>query len=247
MQAIRKSIGYKAIHSFSYILHLLLRISSRQFPISRKKVVIVAPHQDDETLGCGGLIALKCKLGISVKVIFLTDGQLSRPDTTKFQDIINVRQQEAIAALKILGVSVEDIYFINQIDGTLQQLCIEENQALLNQLAQLLESLQAEEIYVPHRFDLHPDHEASFNLTIQAITLSDIKIDVFQYPVWMLWQNPLNPQLNWRSLLNCYTVSIKTVKEQKDEAINCYQSQISSMTPEFLSQFRSNHEIYFKL
>ncbi len=48
----------------------LLPAKSQLLPISTKSTMIFAPHQDDETLGCGGLIALKLQLGIPVKVVF---------------------------------------------------------------------------------------------------------------------------------------------------------------------------------
>jgi hypothetical protein len=47
-----------------------LPAKSQLLPISRESTMIFAPHQDDETLGCGGLIALKRQLGIPVKVVF---------------------------------------------------------------------------------------------------------------------------------------------------------------------------------
>ncbi|ELS30512.1 LmbE family protein [Pseudanabaena biceps PCC 7429] len=246
VKKIRRLIGYKIMQMLSCILQLALQISSKTLAISQKSVIIFAPHQDDETLGCGGLIALKRERGIPVKVVFITDGQLSGSGNIEVKDVINIRKKEALEALNILGIAPSDIYFINQKDGSLQELCQQQQQQLVNQLVGFIASFNAEEIYVPHRHDCHPDHEASYKLVVQAIALSGLKVDLWQYPVWMLWQNPLNPQINLQSLLNCYHISIKSVQKKKQQAIACYQSQIISANPEFLFRFYADCEIFFR-
>jgi N-acetylglucosamine malate deacetylase 1 len=64
---------------------------------SQKSAMVFSPHQDDETFGCGGMIALKRAQGIAVQVIFLTDGQGS--DQLNPQ-IVQIRASEALTALR---------------------------------------------------------------------------------------------------------------------------------------------------
>ena len=68
-----------------------------------RPVVVLAPHPDDETLGCGGLIALKRSLGAPVRVIFMTDGAGSHSGVDR-PALTATRKEEASAACNVLGV-----------------------------------------------------------------------------------------------------------------------------------------------
>lgn len=219
---------------------------SRQLPVSKKTAIIFAPHQDDETFACGGIIALKRALGISVKVVFLTDGSLSIPDGVNPKKIIDIRQQEALKALDFLGVAPSEITFLNQIDGSLNQLSYEQINHIVAQLTELLECFHPEEIYVPYRHDCHPDHEATYSLVKKALSASNFKSELWQYPIWILWQNPLNSHLAPSDVANAYRVSIDSVQAQKHLAIASYHSQIATLPAGFLNRFFSPYEIFIK-
>ncbi|WP_416665930.1 PIG-L deacetylase family protein [Egbenema bharatensis] len=216
--------------------------------------MVFAPHQDDETLGCGGLIALKRQWGVPVSVVFLTDGHAS-PASSQLNshEITRMRKQEAIAALDILGVASKEIHFLDQPDQGLRYLSQEQRRSLVKQLVQLLERFKPDEVYVTHQFDLHPDHEATFELVRAAVTKTEQKIELFQYPIWAMWAP-------WRikSLAkspSCYRLPIKEGIAKKRLALKAYRSQWEalapdadvSLPPEFLSLFLSSHEIFFKV
>src|SRR5262249_55735949 len=67
-------------------------------------ILVVAPHPDDEAIGCGGMICLHRRRGESVHVVFLTSGERGLPDTPA-EVVIALREEEARAAGKVLGVS----------------------------------------------------------------------------------------------------------------------------------------------
>ena len=69
----------------------------------KKKILIIAPHADDEILGCGGTISKYCKMGIQVYISILTNAYLGAPEVFSKQQIKNIRQ-ESISANKILKV-----------------------------------------------------------------------------------------------------------------------------------------------
>src|SRR6476646_4617280 len=96
----------------------LLSAGSKPMAMSQKSALIVAPHQDDETLGCGGLIALKREQGIPVQVVFITDGAASHTWHPRFKagEIAPIRKQEALTALAILGVEQTQIHFLDKRD-----------------------------------------------------------------------------------------------------------------------------------
>lgn len=228
------------------LFNWILRFKSQLIPVSRKSAMVFAPHQDDETLGCGGLIASKCKLKVPIEVVFLTNGCLGRPYWIDKENIIDFRQQEAINALKNLGLPASAIHFLGLPDGRLKQLPEEIYQDAIAQLIEMLKSFQPGEIYVPSNQDRHPDHEATYDLLKQAIILSGVQTEIFQYPIWMLWYNPLSPQKKWQSISQIYRISIATVQERKKIAIACYPSQTADLPPGFLTRFLSPYEIFMR-
>ena len=107
--------------ALSRVLDFALRLRSHELTVSRDTVtLILAPHQDDETLGCGGVIARKRNEGLPVDVVFITDGSASHLGHPKFTptEIGLLRRREALAALAILGVETPAIYFLDEPDGT---------------------------------------------------------------------------------------------------------------------------------
>ncbi len=114
-----------------------MSIANRLFPTvpawsGDERLLILAPHPDDETLGCGGLIAQARQLNIPVRVVFLTNGDgsgstqigetLRRGKRQTFLELAAMRQGEATAALEKLGVSPEDIVFLGYPDGGLMKI-----------------------------------------------------------------------------------------------------------------------------
>ena len=69
----------------------------------RKKVMVFAPHPDDETLGCGGLVRCLRRAGVGVHVVYLTSGDRGVPDSGEPPGAI--RETEARRALEVLGAA----------------------------------------------------------------------------------------------------------------------------------------------
>ena len=231
----------------SKVLFLLIsKFKSQSLKASNKTAMVFAPHQDDETLGCGGTIALKRSQEVPVKVVFITDGRYGRPDWIEAEKIVQFRQQEAETALNILGVESSDTYFIGETDGTLSQLSDQQRQKLISRLSEILKSSRPQEVYVPHFQDGHPDHEATFDLVQAAIAHSGLQTELFQYPIWAFWYNPLASKLNRGDLTNAYRVSITPVREQKKQAIESYKSQLPSLPYGVLAPSLTSNEIFFK-
>lgn len=114
-----------------------LSVANRLFPSSPalsgdERLLILAPHPDDETLGTGGLIAQARQLKIPVQVVFLTNGDgsgstqigetLRRGKRQTFLELAAMRQREATAALEKLGVAPDDIVFLGFPDGGLMKI-----------------------------------------------------------------------------------------------------------------------------
>jgi len=240
-------IGLHLRNLTSYLLFLWIVASkSRPLALSQKSAIVFSPHQDDETLGCGGAIALKRQQGVTVKVVFMTDGRYGSLQPMETAEFINLRKKEAKTALNALGVADSDIIFLDRLDGTLASLTGESRQNLVEQIVQLLQQTAPEEVYVPHRKDFHADHEATYDLVRTAIVQSGMQVELLQYPIWIFWQNPLSFQLQWKDLDRAYRLPINSVRERKHQAIETYQSQIPGLSRGFLQRFFSPYELFFK-
>ena len=124
-----------------------------------KNILIVAPHPDDEVLGCGGIIGKYTKAGNDVYVLVITRGN---PKLYAEDRIDNVRR-EALAAHKLLGVKETKFldFFAPQLDVTPQA-------DLSRAISEFIKDQKIEEIYLPHRGDIHHDHRAVFNAGLVA-------------------------------------------------------------------------------
>lgn len=231
----------------SLVFKWILRNGNKPLTFSQKSAMVFSPHQDDETFGCGGMIARKREQGIPVVVVFLTDGQGGSNSEPNAQNkIIQIRRQEAVTALTILGVQQSEIYFLDKRDGTLNNLEIEERQQTIVQIAELLDKYQPEEVYVPHRQDCHRDHEATYQLVKQAIAQTDMVVELLEYPIWLFWRSPMFIMLKLSDIAAAYHLSISSVQDKKNQAISSYISQIHSLPRGFIQRFLAGNEIFFK-
>ena len=150
-------------------------------------MLIIAPHQDDESLGCGGTIALAIKANIKVHVIFVTDGSQSHPSSDKYPHVklVGLREKEAIEALNILGVKSSDIHFMTLPDGNLPAPADNNFFQFAGLMADLINAIQPARIFLPWRRDPHQDHRATWHITMEAIKFLNMDPDIFEYFIWL--------------------------------------------------------------
>ncbi|BAZ17176.1 LmbE family protein [Calothrix sp. NIES-4071] len=252
LNRIKKLVPYSAqiklqhIHT-ALVSQWIINKGSQPLNWQKKSAMVFAPHQDDETFGCGAMIALKRQQGIPVTVVFLTDGgQGVDKQAPQVNEIVYTRKQEAIEALRILGVGESAIYFLDKKDGALHKLTQEEQRQTIAQIVELVNFHQPEEIYVPHSKDCHNDHEVTFTLVKSALKQVGKKIDLLQYPVWAFWKSRLFLRLKLQDIAVAYRVPLAPVKAQKTQAIACYDSQLISLSNAFVKHFSETDEIFFK-
>lgn len=233
----------------------LITKGSKSLSVSDRPALVFSPHQDDETFGCGGIIALKREAGVRVGVVFLTDGGGSGGfENANHRQIVETRKQEAIAALNILGVGQEDIYFFDRPDGGLPDIAPELEAATISEITNLISKYKAEELYVPHYKDCHRDHEATYKLVKQAIACfrleksenTNLAIELWQYPIWVFWRAPFPILLKLKDIANAYRISITPVQTKKHQAIASYHSQLAALPPGFVNRFLDSKELFFK-
>ncbi len=130
-------------------------------------VLVIAPHPDDESIGCGGTICLHADRGDRVAAVFLTSGEMGLTDLSE-GDARDMRERESEDAAAILGIS--SVTFLRRPDQHLEQDTLPAAQAL----TPILEREKPEVIYLPHERDFHQDHRASVSIVQTAVRASEI-------------------------------------------------------------------------
>jgi LmbE family N-acetylglucosaminyl deacetylase len=128
-----------------------------RLPDSIERVVVFSPHPDDETLGCGGTIALYAEK-ITFTVVALSNGEAVNIEERNKAELW---QRELKEAMKLL--SVRDIVFLNIPDEKFQQYRKEMKQ----KLSEIYRDKTPDMVFAPSPFDIHPDHEATAQACIE--------------------------------------------------------------------------------
>jgi LmbE family N-acetylglucosaminyl deacetylase len=196
--------------------HGLLRVkkifnrSALEWNPGAERVVVLAPHMDDEVIGCGGSLARHIEHGAHVTVVFLTDGRRggkAGDDPTAQDALAAQRRQEAGRALAELGIT--RIEFLGGEDGAL-----EASAPLSAALRATLATARPHILYLPSFLEEHPDHRAASALLAAALAHTSLEFRCHAYEVW----TPLFP--------NCL-VRIDSTLEAKRRALHHYQSQLA--------------------
>lgn len=141
------------------------------------QVLVISPHPDDESIGCGGTLRKHVEEGDSVKVIFLTSGEKGGHGRSE-SETARLREQEALTATQVLGIS--NIEFLRLPDGALQA-----THEAIGRLRQVLMGGKIDVIYVPHTNEMHADHRAAVQLLKRTVQDMDVNgTRVLMYEVW---------------------------------------------------------------
>lgn len=162
-----------------------------------KRVLVIAPHPDDETLAAAGIIQRALMDGDSVKVVVVTSGnhfvKAAQVVTGKkvvgpadFAYLGKVREKECLNALKELGVNKRDIIFLRYADrGVLvlwrrshqrTRVCDAQAQRLAVCFKNILTSYRPTDVYYPSGVDEHPDHKGVNDFVDNVLNSSQIKV-----------------------------------------------------------------------
>jgi LmbE family N-acetylglucosaminyl deacetylase len=177
-------------------------------------VLVLAPHPDDETLGCGGAIALHLRAGDAVTVAIVTDGGGSRAGGLGRERIVELRREESREAVGRLG------------RATLVQLGLPEgewqHEELVGWLSALLAEVQPHVVYCTSCVDFHPEHIRVAQAFASALDVSGgLSCDrVRAYEV----QVPLTP------VLANLAAPIGVVAHLKAQALRAYTTQLPALS-----------------
>ncbi|WP_375422624.1 PIG-L deacetylase family protein [uncultured Sphingomonas sp.] len=157
-------------------------------------IVVLAPHPDDETLGCGLLIADAVRLRVPLAVVVLTDGQASHPGSRRWPPpaLARLRRSETRRALARLGAGDATLRFMGWRDGRLGE------DARPLRLRRLLHVIGARTVLVSSPLDSHPDHQAAWRLARSATRGS--AANLLSYAVWSRLDEAAAPRVRHMGL-----------------------------------------------
>ncbi len=141
-------------------------------------ILVIAPHPDDEAIGCGGTLCKHSMRSDHIAVVFLTSGELGLKKLSR-EKAWRIREAEARRSLKVLGSDTMDFL-------RLPDWCLGDNIAKGARLLRPILTREAPDvIYLPHPLEWHPDHKASLSILRSALRGSRIPAPMFRsYEVW---------------------------------------------------------------
>lgn len=194
-------------------------------------LVIVAPHMDDEALACGGLIA-KLPDKHRLHILYATDGMKSPAPIMAGDEITpdlgQVRMNESTQAMKLLGVPEGNLHFLNLPEAELK----DHLPALQKSLGDKLKELAPRFIFVPFRYDRHPDHLAVNHVVVSLLGQGILQAQLVEYFVYYRWR--LLPKRDIRKYIQpqyLFALDISDAATLKRQSLDCFASQTTIYYP----------------
>lgn len=188
------------------------------------RVVVVAPHPDDEVLGCGGALAMLSRAGHEIVVVGVTDGEAGYPGSATWTpELLGRRRRvERAQGLARLGVpALACSLGVSDGDVTRQEAVLA---ARLRDLVRVDDTLLA-----TWRLDGHPDHEAAGRAA--AAVAASVGCRLWEFPVWMWhWAEAGDARVPWSRMRRLALDA--DARERKARAIAAHVSQVTALPSE---------------
>ncbi len=207
-----QTISNRVRSAFARRFLIALRRATHRLPVQletvhRARVLVLAPHFDDESIACGGTLLLHQLAGSEVRVVFVSDSSGALADPVAAEQVRATRRLEMKQVQSALSLaSVVELGFP---DGAL----VRHERAIAERLAETLKTFLPEQVFCPFPVDAHADHQATALAFALATELSGWQGEVLAYEVWStLWPN--------------LGVDIGSVADAKARLIRLYASQM---------------------
>jgi len=176
---------------------------------SYERILLLAPHPDDEIFSCGGLLGkIMGNNDKMINVIYISDGGKGHPEWTISSNMVLQRKNEANSVMNRLGINRYG--FWNYPDGELEKY----QSYIEHKLRDTINKITPEIVLCPHKQDEHPDHIATAK-ALKNILKEYKKILYIGYEMWKKIQQP-----------NLYVTLSKKEIEQKLQCVEIYKSQL---------------------
>ncbi len=198
-------------------------------------IVVVAPHPDDESLGCGGLVAAARKAGRAVGLIVVSDGCGSHTHSRLYPPaaLRALRERETLDAAGMLGLAPGDVRFLGLPDAGVPD-AGPAAAAAADAVLACVEEVAASAVFVTWRHDPHCDHAAAAGIVDHARPrLGGVR--VLAYPVW---GRTLPPDREVGAPGRLLRLDISAERERKHRAVLAHRSQTSDLIADDPGGFR---------
>lgn len=213
-----------------------------------EKILIVAPHPDDEVIGCSGLIQRMKKEGKEIFIVILSGGEASHCSCCEIDKdrLINARYELTLQAAQLLKLPIDRIYRLSYPDGK-----ISKEHSETERFRSIINSICPDTVVIPHWSEGCVDHRHTHEIT-RFLLKDELEIELYAYCVWF-WYYYNIWNISWKNmrLLNMSTDEYQT----KLQAINIYITPkapcgkpYSGVLPKMLLKAGCwNRELFFRI
>lgn len=142
-----------------------------------KSMLVVAPHQDDEAIGCGGVLALQVRSGNAASIVMLHDGSGEEESLgITRQAMMEIQNEESRRSAAVLHLDSPVFLNHNRLDNEAPQ--------ATEEVLGILRERHVDAVFVPFLLDGHPDHRTTNRILAAALKQISWNVRVFGYEVW---------------------------------------------------------------
>ncbi len=198
-------------------------------------ILVIAPHQDDETLGCGGLLATASALGLQPRVAYLTDGSASHvgSPTWPAERLAVTRRAEALRALSALGVGSNAVCFLGWPDAHPLAADDPARARSLARLADWVSGFAPRSLWAPWSGEAHCDHLAAARLGADLARRFRPRPVRMDYLVWG-WKEPGLTRVRART----WALDCPGTIPARRRALACHRTQLAGVIDDALTGFQ---------
>lgn len=250
LSSLAKNLGFASVYSatkFDYHIEIKEEIKAN-------RVLVLAPHPDDDVFGCGGTCKKIADGGGSITVCYFCDGAGGVPEGRDEagevrhydQNLINIRKSESKKSAEILGIGKQ--VFFGYRDGKLAA-----GSAAIRALSDLIKEIKPDIIFVPSFLDNHPDHRVVNEILINVLSQEKFDGEIWAYEIWtpIFPNRVINITSNIESKKQAMNAQVSQLKSRGyDKAIiglNQYRAEINNFSGYGEAYFVSKFDIYRKL
>ena len=214
--------------------------------VSGRRVLIVAPHPDDEVFGCAGLVQQLVQSGTQVDVAIMTGGGKSHAACCDLDEATLIRKRRELArmAAQIVGLPEPHLHFLDYPDGGIRF-----DHPETERLRALFRELRPDAVFVPHAGEGWPDHVETGRI-VRRLVMDCADVDVYAYCVWFWFYNVW--RIDWSSAR-----MVRLTPEQHRAKLSAIHVYVSAKAPcgrpwsgvlprVFVWANTWNRELYFK-
>ena len=210
LNSLRKTLGFGLFFRSTKFNHHLEILNSLSF----RRILVLAPHPDDDVFALAGTMAQLAAQGAKVTVAYFCDGSGGTVELNDYdQSLIALRREEAKKAGEILNI-LEQVFF-GYPDGKLAS-----GSSVNLALNDLIKRVKPDIIFVPSFLDNHPDHRAVNEILVNCFTVSKSNLLLADLPIWAYEV--------WTPILINRLVDITPVIEKKRAAMATQESQLKT-------------------